>query len=138
MGIWIDIARVSTALNVVLLLGLSYVWLDNYRQFRSKHTLGLSVFAILLLCQNALAVYIYSWDETCCHVWFATESSGPPRGARCSRSTSSSSSRWCFSRGSRGTDVSSVSPHFLSEYMTIYRPFSHSIARGMAIRNELS
>jgi len=70
MGIWIDVARVSTALNVVLLLGLSYVWLDNYRQFRSKHTLGLSVFAILLLCQNALAVYIYSWDKTL-EPWFA-------------------------------------------------------------------
>ncbi len=71
MGIWIDVARISTALNVVLLLGLSYVWLDNYRQFRSKHTLGLSVFAILLLCQNALAVYIYSWNETLSH-WFST------------------------------------------------------------------
>ena len=76
MGIWIDVARVSTALNVVLLLGLSYVWLDNYRQFHSKHTLGLSVFAILLLCQNALAVYIYSWDKTL-SIWFATAVPGP-------------------------------------------------------------
>lgn len=71
MGIWIDVARVSTALNVVLLLGLSYVWLDNYRQFRSKHTLGLSVFSLLLLAQNAIALYVYSWDNVL-SAWFAT------------------------------------------------------------------
>lgn len=71
MGIWIDVARVSTALNVVLLLGLSYVWLDNYRQFRSKHTLGLSVFSLLLLAQNAIALYVYSWDDVL-SAWFAT------------------------------------------------------------------
>lgn len=76
MGIWIDVARVSTALNVVLLLGLSYVWLDNYRQFQSKHTLGLSVFSVLLLAQNALAFYIYSWDNLL-SVWFATKVPAP-------------------------------------------------------------
>ncbi len=71
MGLWIDVARVSTALNVLLLLGLSYVWVKNYVQFRSKHTLGLSVFALLLLAENGLALYIYSWDKVLSD-WFAT------------------------------------------------------------------
>ncbi|WP_435153766.1 hypothetical protein [Haladaptatus sp. DFWS20] len=72
MGLWIDVARASTALNILLLLGLSYVWLRNYMQFRSKHTLGLSVFAVLLLAENALALYVYSWDKIL-SVWFATK-----------------------------------------------------------------
>ncbi|SIR08362.1 hypothetical protein SAMN05421858_1357 [Haladaptatus litoreus] len=71
MSLWLDVARVATALNVLLLLGLSYVWLRNYMQFRSKHTLGLSVFALLLLGENAVALYVYSWDELL-SVWFAT------------------------------------------------------------------
>ncbi|WP_266077166.1 hypothetical protein [Haladaptatus caseinilyticus] len=71
MGLWIDVARVSTALNVLLLLGLSYVWLRNYVQFRSKQTLGLSVFSVLLLAENALAFYVYTWDQIRT-AWFAT------------------------------------------------------------------
>ncbi|WP_458188260.1 hypothetical protein [Haladaptatus sp. NG-WS-4] len=71
MGLWIDVARVSTALNVLLLVGLSYVWLRNYSKFRSKHTLGLSVFALLLLAENAIAFYTYSWHRILSE-WFST------------------------------------------------------------------
>lgn len=72
MSIWIDIARLSAAINVILLLGLGYVWVRNYLQFRSKHTLGLAVFAMLLLAENALALYYYLVDPTL-SAWFATE-----------------------------------------------------------------
>ena len=71
MGLWIDVARVMTALNVLLLAGMSYVWLRNYWQFRSKHTLGLSVFALLLLAENALAFLVYLVPGPLSH-WFAT------------------------------------------------------------------
>lgn len=71
MSIWIDVARISTAVNVVLLLALSFIWARNYFQIRSKHTLGLSIFAVLLLAENALALYYYLIDPTL-SIWFAT------------------------------------------------------------------
>ena len=54
MGVWLNAASVATALNIVLLLVLGSVWVRNYLEFRSKHTLGLSVFAALLLAENLL------------------------------------------------------------------------------------
>jgi hypothetical protein len=69
MGLWLEIARVSAGLNVLLLIGLGYVWIRNYLQFRSKHTLGLFVFALLLLAENLLALYFYSLDPSLAS-WF--------------------------------------------------------------------
>jgi len=71
MGLWIDVARAATALNVALLVALTYVWGRNYRQFRSKHTLGLTVFGVLLLAENTLAFYYYLLDPTLAG-WFET------------------------------------------------------------------
>ena len=59
MTLWVDVARVAIILNVALLLGLDYVWGRNYRQFRSKHTLGLLLFGTFLLAENLLALYFY-------------------------------------------------------------------------------
>lgn len=55
----IDAMHVFSVLNVALLIGLGYVWGRNFLQFRSKHTLGLLVFAVLLLAENALAIYLF-------------------------------------------------------------------------------
>ncbi|WP_114578336.1 hypothetical protein [Saliphagus sp. LR7] len=71
MSIWIDVARISTGVNVVLLLVLSAIWVRNYIQIRSKHVLGLTVFSLLLLAENALALYYYFIDPDL-SVWFAT------------------------------------------------------------------
>lgn len=71
MGLWIDVARAATALNVALLAVLTYVWARNHARFRSKHTLGLTVFALLLLAENALAFYYYLLDPTLAG-WFST------------------------------------------------------------------
>lgn len=62
MGIWLTAASAATALNVLLLAGLAVLWGRNYRQFRSKHALGLLVFAVLLLAENLLAFYYYVLD----------------------------------------------------------------------------
>ena len=62
MGVWLNAASVATALNVVLLLVLGSVWIRNYLKFRSKHTLGLSVFAALLLAENLLSLNYYVLD----------------------------------------------------------------------------
>lgn len=59
MSVWIEVARVAAALNVLLLLALGSVWLRNYRQHGAKHTLGLLVFAGFLLVENALWLYLY-------------------------------------------------------------------------------
>ncbi|MEM4781902.1 MAG: hypothetical protein QXG03_10130 [Halalkalicoccus sp.] len=65
-------ARIVTGLNVLLLLGLGYVWGRNYAEFRSKHTLGLFVFAGLLLARNCWGLYIYQFDPILAG-WFASE-----------------------------------------------------------------
>ncbi|WP_129116935.1 hypothetical protein [Halegenticoccus tardaugens] len=72
MSVWFDVARVAAGLNVLFLLTLSYVWVRNYAELRSKHTLGLLLFALFLLAENALAFYFYLFDSTLSG-WFATE-----------------------------------------------------------------
>jgi hypothetical protein len=58
-------------LNVLLLAVLLFVWGRNYLDLRSKHALGLLVFAVLLLLENAVALYIYLLDPTL-SVWFSS------------------------------------------------------------------
>lgn len=62
MGIWLNLARIATAVNLVLLAGLAYVWGRNAANFRTKHTYGLVTFSLLLLMENALALYVYTFD----------------------------------------------------------------------------
>ena len=76
MTLSIDLFRVVGVLNVVLLVGLGYVWGHNYAQFRSKHTLELLIFAVLLLLENALAVYFFVFEPTL-PVWIATSALVP-------------------------------------------------------------
>jgi len=66
------LAKLAAALNAVLLLALGWVWLNNYRQLRSKQTLGLLVFAALLFAENAFALYYYLVDPDL-SVWFGTQ-----------------------------------------------------------------
>jgi hypothetical protein len=72
MSIWFDVARASAAINVALLAALVWVWGRNYAQFRSKHALGLAMFGVFLLGENAFALYIYLVDPTL-SAWFASE-----------------------------------------------------------------
>ena len=62
MAVWVDLTRVAAGANVLVLLGLSYLWGRSAWRFRSKHTVGLAVFALLLLVENAIAVYVFSVD----------------------------------------------------------------------------
>lgn len=59
MAIWFTVTRVATVLNIALLLGLVYVWARNYRQIRTRFTVGFLAFGGFLLAQNAFALYIY-------------------------------------------------------------------------------
>ncbi|WP_435347271.1 hypothetical protein [Haloarchaeobius sp. HRN-SO-5] len=76
MSIWVDLAKVSTVVNVCLLVALGYVWSRNYLRFRSKHTLGLLVFSAFLLAENALVLYYYMLDPMLSE-WWHTESMVP-------------------------------------------------------------
>ena len=71
MSLWFDVARVAAGLNILLLAVLLFVWGRNYLDLRSKHALGLMVFAVLLLLENAVALYIYLLDPTL-SVWFSS------------------------------------------------------------------
>lgn len=66
------IATIATAVNVLLLAVLGAVWLRNYLELGSKHTLGLLVFALLLLAENAFTLYYYLLDPTL-SVWFNSQ-----------------------------------------------------------------
>jgi len=68
---WIDLARVAVGLNILLLAALIYVWGRNYYNIRSKHTLGLLLFAVLLLGENVIALYFYLLDPLLT-TWFST------------------------------------------------------------------
>lgn len=59
MSLVLDAARVAAAVNVVLLLGLLWVWARTYREVRAPLTLGSMVFAAFLLAENAVALYFY-------------------------------------------------------------------------------
>jgi len=72
MSLWFDIARVAAGVNVLLLAVLVGIWGRNYLEFRSKHTLGLGMFACFLLAENLLSLYIYLLDPTLSS-WFASD-----------------------------------------------------------------
>lgn len=57
---------VATALsggNIVLLAVLTYVWLQNYRTFRTPLVLGLLVFSLVFMLENVVAVYFFFAEE---------------------------------------------------------------------------
>lgn len=64
MALFVNLIRVFIVLNMVLLLALAYVWGRNYAQLRSKHALGLILFALFLLGENGLAAYFFIVDPT--------------------------------------------------------------------------
>ena len=47
------------AANALLLLVLTGVWVRNYRKFRTSLILGLIVFAVAMLVENAMAIAFF-------------------------------------------------------------------------------
>jgi len=76
MSIWIDMARLATGVNLLLLAVLIVIWGRNYRQLRSRQTLGMLVFAALLLVENAFALYVFSLDPVL-SLWFSNQVPDP-------------------------------------------------------------
>lgn len=75
----LQIATAATALSIVVLVGLTVVWLRNYREFGTPLVLALAVFGVVLLLENAVALYflldsmemLYAADTTV-HRWVAS------------------------------------------------------------------
>jgi len=61
MTVWAEVSRAAMGLNVLLLAVLCSVWARNYRAFGSKHSLGLLAFGALVLAENALGLYYFTW-----------------------------------------------------------------------------
>jgi len=72
MTLWVTVAKIAVGVNLVLLLALAYVWGRNYAKFRSKHTLGLLVFAAFLLLENAGVLYYYLIDPDL-SIWWSSQ-----------------------------------------------------------------
>jgi hypothetical protein len=64
MSLLVSVFQALTLLNLVLLTGLAYVWGRNYATIRSKHSLGLLLFALFLLGENGMAAYFFLLDPT--------------------------------------------------------------------------
>jgi hypothetical protein len=77
MALLVDLFRVFTLLNLLLLVGLGYVWGRNWLELRSKHALGLMLFAAFLLGENALAAYFFMVDPTLT-AWITNPEQVPP------------------------------------------------------------
>ena len=54
-----DVSMYSAAISAVLLFGLIITYARMYKDTRAQFSLGLMIFALVLLVQNALAVYSF-------------------------------------------------------------------------------
>ncbi len=52
-----NVITVFTGINVLLVAGLLSVYADSFRKTRSLFTVGLLLFAVLFLVQDAVALY---------------------------------------------------------------------------------
>jgi uncharacterized membrane protein len=59
MEITIMAASALAGLNIIFLAALTAVWIRNYRTFRTNLILGLVAFSLVLLLENAVAVYFF-------------------------------------------------------------------------------
>lgn len=59
MALLMDVTMYTAAIDAVLLLALVAIYLRVYRDTHAQFSLGLTIFATLLLAENILAVYSF-------------------------------------------------------------------------------
>ena len=59
MALMMDLAAVFSSLNIVILLGLLFVYARIIWRSKASYPAGLLIFSLLLLFQNALTAYSY-------------------------------------------------------------------------------
>lgn len=57
MAFMLDLGTGVNIVNVLLLLGILFIYLRGFKRVRSGFVVGLILFAVLLLAQNIAAVY---------------------------------------------------------------------------------
>lgn len=63
MGVWMTVAQITAAVNLLLLGVMGAVWVRNYRRHGASHTLAYVVFAAFLVVENVIWLYLYVLDE---------------------------------------------------------------------------
>jgi hypothetical protein len=59
MGPLVQAASALSAVNIIMLVALSGVWLRNYRTFGTSLVLGQLAFGLAMLVENAVALYFF-------------------------------------------------------------------------------
>ena len=59
MNAIMNITTVLTVISTLSLFGLSYIYVKNLKNIKSKFTIGLLIFAMLFLLQNLVSLYFY-------------------------------------------------------------------------------
>ena len=59
----VTIATAFSGGNLLLLGVLTYVWLQNYREFRATMILGLLLFSLVFMLENLVVVYFFFAEE---------------------------------------------------------------------------
>jgi hypothetical protein len=59
LSLIMDLATLVAAANILLLVGLIYIYGETFRKTRAAFSIGLLFFASFFLLQNAVAVYSY-------------------------------------------------------------------------------
>jgi hypothetical protein len=68
------LATLLAGANVVILAVLGGIWIQNYRTFRTGLTLGLVLFAAVMLVENVAAIYsFFEWGALYADSQFAKQ-----------------------------------------------------------------
>jgi heme/copper-type cytochrome/quinol oxidase subunit 4 len=59
MAMLMNVTTILTAISILTLGGLLYVYIQNLKKIKSKFTFGLFIFALLFLIQNIISLYYY-------------------------------------------------------------------------------
>lgn len=59
MALLMNLTTILTAINIILIIILLYVYIKNFKKIKSMFTFGLLIFAILFLIQNIISFYFF-------------------------------------------------------------------------------
>lgn len=71
---WVTTGMALAGLNILLLGAVGFVWLSNYRTFRTPLLLGLVGFAVVMLAENIMTIYsFFRWGNLYADSMFAKQ-----------------------------------------------------------------
>jgi len=71
---WVTAAITLAVMNILLLGTAGFVWLSNYRRFRTSLLLGLVGFAAVMLAENVMTIYSFiEWGRLYADSMFAKQ-----------------------------------------------------------------